>query len=354
MNFLQRIKGGAERASGRAQSAVEIGRLNSHISEIQREIEVHHLRMGQVFYENYRNRDTAPAEEEIMELCTVCDLLSEEVAELRQKIVALRRQEEQLLQAPQPQPAAAEPKSEASVSLDKTEEAGSGQTRRERPDKTIVEPELEPVESRAEVGEDADAENYAEAEEYENYEKSELREENAREAERGRGGERFDQRSEERVELHADERLVVGPERGGETEETLEERQRSELRAIRAEERRKMKEAEQAQMRSESEDYEPEPEAGPEEEPEPPRDPEYDRRQREREEREQERQDELDRLIASWNRGVDPVGEEPVYAPEREERGPRRPVGEVIRCQVCGSGLSKGSKWCPHCGSEQV
>ncbi len=390
LNFLQRIRDGAGRASERAQSAVEIGKLNSHISDIQREIEVHYLRMGQVFYENYSKRNTAPAEEEILELCTACDLLTEEIAELRSRIADLRN--EQLCEcgarldaeavscphcgrqwgsaAEEPLPDAAgtadtpgghvelrkasdEPRVEAEAVHDLVEDPDF-ELEEDREAEPFYDPAHDAEEVKTYRSDDAGADSgyayHANAEAYS--------EEPAQErvpAAQSFGEEDEDEQFEtKRFELgQADEPdsymstpedRAGGYEEAEETREQREERQRRELREIRIRERRKMNE-DRERADSVEADTRPGPDSH-EENPEPTVDPEHERRQREREEREKERQDELDRLIASWDRGVD--------RQDDDERIVRRPVGEVVRCQVCGSGLPKGSKWCPHCASEQI
>lgn len=409
MNFLQRIKDGAGRASERAQSAVEIGRLNSHISDIQREIEVHFQRMGQVFYESYSKRDTAAAEEEIQELCTVCDLLTEEIAELRIRIAKLRNERlcecgtrlaDDTVVCPhcgrQIEPAVSEEKAaepQAEVELGKKApvqnkvEAEAVHDLVDDPD--FISEDRENVQSDVyadersvrEVQDDSRREPYYEEEANEQVYTEVIRPEDFKpqpavetsydaedeqfETKRFDLGREDDERRNEAeygygaAELQDEaEEIEYSPSREqsprSEEESALEreERQRRELREIRIRERRKMKEERGQTTNGEQL----EPEIGREEEPvsmPAVPDPEIERRQRERVEREKERQDELDRLIASWNRGGAETDEDEIAADE-EPFVARRPVGEVVRCQVCGSGLPKGSKWCPHCASEQV
>lgn len=92
MDFLQRIKKGAGKATEKAQNAVEISKLNNQISNIEREMGIYFQRMGQVFYEGYRDSDMSKAEKEMMDLAKTCDLLSEEKDEVRVKIAALRNE----------------------------------------------------------------------------------------------------------------------------------------------------------------------------------------------------------------------------------------------------------------------
>ncbi|MBP2001639.1 RNA polymerase subunit RPABC4/transcription elongation factor Spt4 [Paenibacillus shirakamiensis] len=92
MDFLQRIKKGAGKATEKAQSAVEISKINTQIGNIEREMGIYYQRMGQVFYEGYRVSDMSQAETEMMELAKTCDLLQEEKDELRFKIAELRNE----------------------------------------------------------------------------------------------------------------------------------------------------------------------------------------------------------------------------------------------------------------------
>ncbi|MDO7906660.1 zinc ribbon domain-containing protein [Paenibacillus sp. JX-17] len=92
MNLLQRIKEGANRATEKAQHAVEIGKLNSQISSIQQEMDVHFLRMGQVFYQGYRIHDMTDAEKEMMQLSKECDTLQADIDALRNKIAEMKNE----------------------------------------------------------------------------------------------------------------------------------------------------------------------------------------------------------------------------------------------------------------------
>lgn len=92
MNILQRIKDGAGKMTDRAQNVVEIGKLNTQISNIEREMGLYFQRMGEVFYERYRSKDMSEAETEMVELAKTCDLLAEERDELRFRIAELKNE----------------------------------------------------------------------------------------------------------------------------------------------------------------------------------------------------------------------------------------------------------------------
>lgn len=92
MNILQRLKDGAGKVTDRAQNVVEIGKLNTQISNIERELGLYFQKMGEVFYEAYRKKDMADAEKEMLELAKTCDLLTEERDEIRLKIAELKNE----------------------------------------------------------------------------------------------------------------------------------------------------------------------------------------------------------------------------------------------------------------------
>lgn len=53
-------------------------------------MDVHFLRMGQIFYEGYRASDMSVAETEMTQLSTACDELQDEIDELRSRIAELK------------------------------------------------------------------------------------------------------------------------------------------------------------------------------------------------------------------------------------------------------------------------
>ncbi|MOA45055.1 hypothetical protein D3C78_1674090 [compost metagenome] len=61
--------------------------------------------------------------------------------------------------------------------------------------------------------------------------------------------------------------------------------------------------------------------------------------------RERERQEELDRRIRTWKENV---GSQEPLKPAVQTTVP------TSTCQICSTALVKGTKWCPHCGSEQI
>ncbi|WP_405106600.1 zinc ribbon domain-containing protein [Paenibacillus sp. FSL K6-1217] len=92
MNFLQRIKDGASRVSEKAQSSVEVSKLNGQISDIEHEMQVEFLKMGKLFYEGYRSRDMSVAEGQMIELARGCNKLQEQIEDVRSRIAELRNE----------------------------------------------------------------------------------------------------------------------------------------------------------------------------------------------------------------------------------------------------------------------
>jgi len=281
MNLLQRLKSGAGKATERAQNAVEVNRMNGHIVDIEREIGVHYLRMGEVFYEGYRAGDMSIAEEEMTELCKACDLLNEEIEEIRTRIAILRN--ERVCECG------------AVVALDANFCPNCGR----KMEKLAI-----PSEDRAEFQRERDI----------------IRDE-----------------------------PVVFPTDSSAREQEEEEYEQEELTADEAERRRA------ARLREEH-----------------------------------ERQEELDRLVRSWKQDLgiehdeEPEEEVPAVAATAapKQQNPlqsepqtvcQEPIQKVVTvteplemevdddidadtfsCQTCGQVLQKGSKWCPHCGTEQI
>ncbi|AWB43261.1 zinc ribbon domain-containing protein [Paenibacillus sp. CAA11] len=248
MNFLQKLKSGANKATERAQNVMEINKLNTQISNIEKEMGIYYQRMGQVFYEGYRAKDMREAETEMMELAKTCDLLAEEQTELRGKIAALKN--ERLCECGKIVP----------------EEAlfcpYCGNKLKAKPASSVKKEQPEPQERRNPfISEDEGA--------------------------------------------ATDETVIYS----GPLIPDLDEDAEDQLLT-------------------------------PEEE---------ERRQRELE-RERERQLELDRRIRTWKENV----QSPESASVKYDYKPPGSERSTVNCQICAAQLAKGTKWCPHCGSEQI
>ncbi|WP_334074750.1 MULTISPECIES: zinc-ribbon domain-containing protein [Paenibacillus] len=247
MNFLQRIKDGAGKVTDRAQNAVEIGRLNTQISNIEREMGLYFQKMGEVFYEGYSRKDMSNAEKEMVELAKTCDLLSEERDEIRAKIAELKN--ERLCGA---------------CGKAIAEDALFCQYCGRKLDK-----------AKTAVGKKSPA----------------------KEAEEDR-----DHGLQDPLSLFAepvsDETIIYKEPVATMSPVVEEEREHDEFR-----------------------------------------------RKRELE-RERERQEELDRRIRTWKENVEP--------PKKQVSSALETGIPTVSCQICSSVLVKGTKWCPHCGSEQI
>ncbi|MDU4698687.1 MAG: zinc ribbon domain-containing protein [Paenibacillus sp.] len=267
MNFLQRLKDGAGKVTDRAQNVVEIGKLNTQISNIERELGLYFQKMGEVFYEAYRNKDMANAEKEMLELAKTCDLLTEERDEIRLKIAELKN--ERLCGA---------------CGRNVAEDALFCQycghkLMKAKPSvpaellKPAPEPVQPPVTREAAVSSEPPV--------------------------------------MEPVAINEMDTLVLAASLVREKTEPRE------------------------------------PAAQPTEAVEPV-DPEEEERQQRELDRERKRQEELDRRIRSWSQNA--------AAPQPESSEVEVMIGGVatVKCQICSSTLVKGTKWCPHCGSEQI
>lgn len=265
MNFFRKIKDSAGKMSDRAQNVVEIGRLNTQISNIEREMGLYYQKMGEVFYEGYRLKDMSAAEKEMLELAKTCELLVEERDEIRLKIAELKN--ERLC-------------------------SSCG--------KSIAQDAL-----------------------FCPYCGSKL-EKSSQIADRSTGGLKDLQAEESAV---SDETMIYTPQ-------MLED---SPLKSV-------------LEQEKDSD--------------------ELDERRKQQLERERERQEELDRRIRTWKENVGKPDEDNSYADKSytdlsipdesasaeiySKKSESDPEVQSVKCQICSSVLVKGTKWCPHCRSEQI
>lgn len=250
MNFLQRIKDGAGRATEKAQHAVEINKLNSQIANIKHEMSVNYTEMGRIFYEGYRAQDMSIAEQKMMELSEACDELQEEINELREKIALLKNE----------RVCACGHVSDLDANF--CPKCGRPLTA------ANAETYTPPAKPEAAAAEEVVVE-------------------------------------EEKEELFPDLML--------DNDELPLDEDDYDLKDFLPEEKEEF-------------------------------DAEWERRRQEELQRERERQQELDERIRYWKENNEHM-DEPVKA-----EVPR----ESVKCQICASELPKGSKWCPHCGAEQI
>lgn len=252
MNFLQRIKDGAGRATEKAQHAVEINKINSQIANIKHEMSVNYTEMGRIFYEGYRAQDMSLAEEKMMELSAECDVLQDEIDELREKISLLRNE----------RVCACGHVSDLEANFcPKCGRALTGSEKVSHVSFTQAKPEA--------AATSADDEPEVEEKEEDFFKELLLSEEEIPPADYDLG----DFLPEEKEEFDA----------------------------------------------------------------------EWERRRQEEIQRESERQQELDERIRYWKENNQHQG-------KVESELPR----ETVKCQICAAELPKGSKWCPHCGAEQI
>lgn len=258
MNILQRIKDGAGKVTDRAQNAVEIGRLNTQISNIERELGLYFQRMGEVFFDGYRSKDMSQAEKEMLELAKTCDLLVEERDEIRVKIAELKN--EKLCGA-----------------------CGKAVT-----DDAVYCQYCGHKLTRNKPAAKADA-------------------------------------SETKAEPSSEWAAAAGLEIPAKPQS-----KESELDLLFNGVIAEMKEEQIADVRETV-------------------DPEEEARLLRDLERERKRQEELDRRIRTWTQGADNIA-----VPNSDASAPEETKVATAKCQICSATLVKGTKWCPHCGSEQI
>lgn len=244
MSFFDRIKSGANKASERAQSVMEVNKLNSQISNIEHEMTIYYQQMGQVFYEGYRAKDMSQAEKEMMELAKTCDLLAEERDEVRTRVAALRN--ERLCECGKvvPQEAVFCPY------------CGRKLKARSNRENTVIQTE-EPVSKKEEQIDNETA--------------------------------------------VTDETMIY---RGPLVKEEPGEKEAAPLNV------------DQKRLQEELD-------------------------------RERERQQELDRRIRTWKENM-------ISPKEEQSASIRIPLTTEVKCQICAATLAKGTRWCPHCGAEQI
>lgn len=282
MNFLQRLKDGAGKVTDRAQNVVEIGKLNTQISNIERELGLYFQKMGEVFYEAYRKKDLSEADKEMLDLAKTCDLLTEERDEIRMKVAELKNErlciacgrsvteEAVFCQYCGHKLLKAKPKATATA----TEEPGNSQPARKAAESSLP---AQTVNSLLEEGAFTSTDSQV-------------------------GGSKLDGKLEMLLAAALQE-------------EGVEHR---------------------------------EPQHEPESKP-PTFDPEEEERLQRNLDRERKRQEELDLRIRKWTETAE-------AAAQTEEAAQEQAHSRVatVNCQICGSILVKGTKWCPHCGSEQI
>lgn len=269
MSFIKRIKDSASRVSEKAQSSVEINKLNGLISDIEHEMEAEYKKMGSLFYEGYRLKDMSVAEGKMVELSRKCIKLEEKIEAIRTRIAELKNQ--QLCACGNV------------VTLDANFCPKCGN--KLEPLTTSRKIPATPVFVQS-VSEDEEEDQY--------YGEEDL----------------TDDEKELAMKLQP-QSVVFADIKHLDDELPLEARVGDE------------------------------------------RDIERDRKHADQLERERKRQLELDRRFPDWHKDEheEEHKEEPHEDTLVDEGGS---VREMIQCQICRNELTKGSLWCPRCGSEQI
>lgn len=347
MNFFQRIKDGAGKVSDRAQNAVEIGRLNTQIATIEREMGLYHQKMGEVFYDGYRQKDMSEAEKEMLELAKTCDLLVEERDELRARIAELKNERlcgacgktvaEDGLYCQYCGHKLHRPKAAAPVKENPLQDEAALAARDKESWPKQKPGAKQDLESRSWLKPEQDLESSPwlkpeQEPKAKSWPKPELE---------SRSKQELEPKSWSSLDPESGSWSSLEPESEPKLEKELEQLPADPLdflipSALREESAASL----EAELKAQP--HHPE-----DEETEVRTQQELEREQRRQEqlERERRRQEEMDRRIRSW--------QEVANASERSSE-PLETAIPVVQCQVCSVELVKGTKWCPHCGSEQI
>jgi membrane protease subunit (stomatin/prohibitin family) len=65
MNFFQKLKDGANKATDYAQQTMRATKINNQIADLKHEIEINNMKIGQAVYQAYKANDLTLAEENI-------------------------------------------------------------------------------------------------------------------------------------------------------------------------------------------------------------------------------------------------------------------------------------------------
>lgn len=94
MNFLDKIKQGATKATEKAQQTVEITRINQQINGKKREIENKYTKIGEFVFEAYQNGDLSRAELPIHNISNEIKEILKEIDALEQRVQVLRNEKQ--------------------------------------------------------------------------------------------------------------------------------------------------------------------------------------------------------------------------------------------------------------------
>ena len=86
--FINKAMAAGQVAGQKANELVEVTKLNLAIAQLETEIEECFQAIGQMVYETYKDNETSA--EELNEKCQIIDSKKGELAQLRQKVNALR------------------------------------------------------------------------------------------------------------------------------------------------------------------------------------------------------------------------------------------------------------------------
>jgi uncharacterized small protein (DUF1192 family)/ribosomal protein S27AE len=92
MNFFQKLKEGANKATDYAQQTMKTTKINTQITGLKKEIERNNSQIGHAVYEAYKANDLNLAEETVRKFANVNQELESEITELEHEIEVIKNE----------------------------------------------------------------------------------------------------------------------------------------------------------------------------------------------------------------------------------------------------------------------
>lgn len=88
-NFLDKVKKGVSDASSKAKTMVDINKLKSQISQLNKEIDEEYKRIGLIVFNSFKDNNEENANEQIEERCNVILKKLEEINAINREVMEL-------------------------------------------------------------------------------------------------------------------------------------------------------------------------------------------------------------------------------------------------------------------------
>jgi predicted nucleic acid-binding Zn ribbon protein len=92
MNFFQKLKDGANKATDYAQQTMRATKINNQIADLKREIEINNTKIGEAVYDAYKANDLTLAEDNIRLFADENRAIEHEIAELEHEIEVIKNE----------------------------------------------------------------------------------------------------------------------------------------------------------------------------------------------------------------------------------------------------------------------